>query len=204
MNGITTEVADARDMEALASGRDEALDPLMQRHGVRILRYLSRLLRDAGEAEEAAQEVFVRVYQHRGRYVAGQRFTSWLYAIATNVARDRLRRWRRRASLLAEEAADDSRGTEAADPALSPGEALEEREVIGMVRGAVEALPEDLRVAMVLAEYEGLTHAEIGQAMDCSAKAVEMRLYRARQLLRRDLGRFLTSGGGAVASRTSG
>ena len=75
-------------MARLAAGEDEALNELMARHAERLFRYLLRLLQNETEAADLAQESFVRVYQNRARFVARHKFTTWLYAIATNLARD--------------------------------------------------------------------------------------------------------------------
>jgi len=93
MSTGTREDADAADMERLAAGQDTALDGLMERHGERLFHYLIRLLQNESDAADAAQESFVRIYQHRSRFDTRQKFSTWLFAIASNVARDRLR-WR--------------------------------------------------------------------------------------------------------------
>jgi len=93
MSTVTSEDLDAADMERLAAGHDAALDGLMERHGERLFHYLIRLLQNENDAADAAQESFVRIYQHRSRFDTRQKFATWLYAIASNLARDRLR-WR--------------------------------------------------------------------------------------------------------------
>src|SRR5205823_5130830 len=105
---------DAVDMERLAAGRDDALNELMERHGERLFHYLIRLLQNEGDAEDLAQESFVRVYQHRARYNARQKFSTWLYAIASNLARDRFR-WRARHPQISLEAESEESGAVLAD-----------------------------------------------------------------------------------------
>ena len=186
MNTITSDAQDQADMARLAQGHDAALNALMERHGERLFHYFIRLLQNETEAADLAQETFVRVYQNRMRFVSGRKFSTWLYAIGTNLARDRLR-WRSRhpgVSLEAE--ADGESGFKQVLPSCqpTPREALEAEERAAAVRRALAELPEDLRVPLVLAEYEEQSYAEIAAVLDCSAKAVEMRLYRARQQLR--------------------
>ena len=179
-------------MTRLRGGDDNALAPLMARWEVPMKRYLARIVQNAHEAEELAQETFVRLYQHRDRFREGARFSPWLYAIAANLARNRLRWWRRRPVVSLE--AWTEFGGEAAD-ASSAGHAasgaLEQRECAAAVRAAVAALPVELREALVLCEYEGLAQAEAAEALGVTPKTVEMRLYRARAGLRNQLQRWL-------------
>ena len=194
MTTTSGEEQDRSDMGRLASGHDAALDSIMARHGERLFCYLLRVLGNETEADDLAQETFVRVYLNRERFRASAKFTTWLYAIATNLARDRLR-WRSRhpqVSLEMDENGHDGgfRNTlSTSDP--TPAENLEAAERTAAVREAVAGLQEDLRLPLVLAEYEGHSHAEIASVLNCSAKAVEMRIYRARQELRQKLSKWL-------------
>src|SRR5205823_5390014 len=107
----------------------------------------------------------VRVYQHRAKFDSRQKFSTWLYAIATNLRRDRLR-WRARHPQVSLDAEDEQSGTtllqHLADPQPTPGQTLESDERAEAVRRAVAALPEELRTPLILAEYEGRSQAEIG------------------------------------------
>lgn len=210
--GTPTEVEDDLDraaMTSLAAGRPDALDDLMLRHGPRLRSFLIRLLQREADAEDLAQETFVRVFQHRHRFDPRLRFHSWLYTIAANLVRDRFR-WRSRHPELPSMGSS----SDGATPKCAPGEGyLEEVEAAGRgrteetpeehllrseraraVQEAVAQLPPDLRVPLVLAEYEDLPHAEIAQVMGCSPKAVEVRIYRARRLLRQRLEKWLHGG----------
>jgi RNA polymerase sigma-70 factor, ECF subfamily len=191
----TTEDAaqDRADMAELAGGRDAALNALMSRHGERLYHYLIRLVRDESEAADLAQETFVRVYQNRTRFKADGKFSTWLYAIATNLARDHFRKLARRpqVSLQAEDESGTSLSHTLAAGEAGPHESLEAAERAEAVREAVAALPEELRLPLILAEYEEQSHAEIASVLECTPKAVEMRLYRARQQLRTRLEKLL-------------
>jgi RNA polymerase sigma-70 factor (ECF subfamily) len=194
MNAPNGDEQDALDMARLASGHDPALNDLMDRHGPRLFHYLVRSLQNQDDAADLAQETFVRVYQNRDKFDSRRKFSTWLYAIAANLVRDRFR-WRARhpqVSLDAENGQTDASLKDtlrAVD--LEPDRALEARECSAAVRQAVAALPFDLRQPLVLAVYEGRSQADIGQILDCSAKAVETRLYRARQRLRESLRKFM-------------
>ncbi len=132
---------DRADMRRLAAGHDAALNDLMERHGPRLFNYLARQLGNEGEAEDCAQETFVRVYQNRGKFQPDAKFSTWLYTIATNLVRDI---WRRR-TRRPETALDDSMLDIIPDAAADAGERLMESERAGEVRRAVQALPEELR-----------------------------------------------------------
>lgn len=188
---------DRADMERLVRGHEAALDDLMARHAGRLRGCLLRLLRNESDAEDLAQESFVRVYRHRHRFDPNQGFRTWLYAIAMNLVRDRFR-WRTRHPETSLETPGSTAGASAPadtlpDPARQPGERALARERSEAVQAALAALPEDLRIPLVLAEFEEQSHADIGTLLGCSAKAVEMRLYRARRELRHRLERWLES-----------
>ncbi len=180
---------DRQDMERLAGGQDAALNDLMERHGQRLFHYLLRQLSNQSDAEDCAQEAFVRVYRHRAKFRSGAKFTTWLYAIATNLARDCHRRQARHPEVaLPEGERAGGGGLEMMpDHAPLPGEVLQAGERAAQVRAAVQALPEDLRAALVLFEYENLAQAEIAGILHCTPKAVEVRIYRARHALRKSL-----------------
>lgn len=192
---------DRADMERLVQGHDSALDHLMARHAPRLHAYLLRLLQNESDAEDLAQETFVRVYEHRDRFDPRRPLATWLYAIATNLVRDRFR-WRSRhpeapldapASGRANSEGEPARGLAEIlpDPTPDPTRSAVAGERARAVREAVAELPEDLRTPLILAEFEERSHQEIGAILECSAKAVEMRLYRARQRLRELLARWL-------------
>jgi len=196
MTSTSTDAQDIQDIESLAAGQDAGLDNLMERYGHQLFRYLLRLLGDENEAEDIAQETFVKVYQNRAKFDSRHRFSSWVYMIATNSARDHLRRRQRRRELplaAADADTDETPSSTSYDPAPDPRESLEVRETGDLVRSAIHSLPEDLRLPIILSEYDGLAHRDIGRILGCTAKAVEMRLYRARQALR-DMLPLLLSG----------
>ncbi|HUK82521.1 MAG TPA: sigma-70 family RNA polymerase sigma factor [Verrucomicrobiae bacterium] len=173
LHGLT----DFQVVERIQSGDDSAFDELMHRYKRPVVNFIYRMLGDACDADDLAQEVFVRVYRHLGEYKPRAKFSTWLFALAHNAALDRLR-WRAR------------HPTESLDsvpePAAVPRE-IQTREIGEHIAAAVAQLPEDQRTAIVLAEYHGMSYAEIGAIMRCSEKSVESRLYRAKQTLRERL-----------------
>jgi RNA polymerase sigma-70 factor (ECF subfamily) len=190
----TLDDADRRAMARLAAGEDAGLDELMTRHAERLFHYLIRVLQNETEAADLAEEAFVRVYQNRARFRPANRFATWLYAIATNLARD-LQRHRTRHPQVSLEAENPETGHSfremLPETRPNPGEVLDSAERAETVRRAVAALPEELRLPLVLAEYEEKSQAEIAAILACSVKAVEMRIYRARLQLRQSLEKLL-------------
>jgi RNA polymerase sigma-70 factor, ECF subfamily len=178
---------DANDMARLASGHDPSLNELMDRHAERVFHYLLRSLQNESDAADLAQETFVKVYQNRAKYDRRQKFSTWLYAIASNLVRTRYR-WRSRHSQISLNAENLETGTEFGeqfpDMVSTPSESLESSERSETIRGAIAALPDDFRLPLVLAEYEEKSHAEIAVILNCSVKAVENRICRARSELR--------------------
>lgn len=175
-------------MLALQRGDDLALNRLMDRWQLPLRGFLYRSLQNEQDALDLAQETFVRIYRHRARYRAGAKFSTWLFQIGLNLARDHLRRRRRRPTAPLDEAPE---------PATShnPGAAAHDAEAVAAVRAAVAELPGDLREAVLLAEFQGLSHAEVAEVVGATPKAVETRLYRAREKLRSRLARFLRETG---------
>jgi RNA polymerase sigma-70 factor (ECF subfamily) len=175
---------------ARLAGSRAALDALIDRHSSRLHAYLRRLLQSDADAQDLAQETFVRIYEHRARYDAKHEFVTWLYTIATNLVRDRFR-WRTRhpEAPLLDDGLEGDRPAPAfrvSDPRANPGDAAVAEECSSAVRGAVTGLPDDLRVPLVLAEFEGRSHRN-RRHRGCSAKTVEMRIHRARQRLQASL-----------------
>jgi RNA polymerase sigma-70 factor (ECF subfamily) len=187
---------DAQDMARLAGGQGAALNDLMGRHGQKLFHYLVRSLQDEAEAADLAQETFVRIYQNRAKFDPEQKLSTWLYAIASNLVRDRYR-WRSRHRQVSLDAETEQSESGLKD-ALQGGEALPDQrlqteERADAVRKAVAALPEELKQPLVLAVYQDLPQAEIAAILKCSVKAVEARIYRARQQLRAALAGLMPS-----------
>lgn len=185
---------DCADMERLAAGHDAALNELMERHATPVFHFLCRMLGNEDDANDLAQETFVRVFRARNSFRMNEKFSTWLYTIAANLARNHFR-WRSRHPNVSLEA--ESPGTEQALGATIPGEnpAPNEQAVAAeraaAVHAAVGRLPEDLREAIVLCEWEERSVAEAAAILETTPKAVESRLYRARQILRERLKSWL-------------
>ena len=179
--------ADHAAMARLAAGDDHALDEIMARWAMPLQSFLYRFTQNHGTAEDLAQETFVRLYQSRDRYRPSGAFSTYLFQIASNLARNHAR-WKARHP---EESLDEPDcETHAASGSL-PWENVAGLEVAADIKAALAALPEDLRLPLVLAVYENQSRNEIAAVLGCTPKAAEMRLYRARQLLRDMLAKHL-------------
>jgi len=193
MATIDTAEQDRADMERLAKGHDAALNDLMQRHAGPVYQFLFRMLSNEEDANDFAQETFARVYRYRDRY-GGGKFTTWLYTIASNLARNEYRRRGRHPNVsLDAEAGPNGKsiGETLRASAAEPSEEAETAERQRAVRQAVDALPPDLREAVVLCEWEEMTVADAAVVLITSKKAIESRLYRARQRLREQLVKWI-------------
>jgi RNA polymerase sigma-70 factor (ECF subfamily) len=185
---------DRADMARLAAGEEAALNDLMDRHAATVFHFLCRMLGNEEDANDLAQDTFVRVFQHRARFQPDARFTTWLYTIAGNLARNH-HRWRSRHPTVSL----DATGATTDEPLLdrlpsaevSPHEAAVTEERSKAVEATVRALPEDLSGALILCEWQELTVAEAAAVLETTPKAVESRLYRARAELRKRLPRWL-------------
>lgn len=184
---------DRADMARMVAGHEAVLNDLMERHGKRLFHFLIRCLQNEEDAADLSQETFVRIYQNRQRFDPRQKFVTWLYAIASNLVRDYFRRRERHPHISLDAIADLSSGLgdTLPEPKPSPSEKIQAEERADAVRRAIAELPEELRIPLILAEYEERSQAEIGQILDCSVKAVETRVYRARQQLRGKLRQLL-------------
>lgn len=186
--------ADAAAMARLRGGDDLALNELMARWQQPLVSYLARLCGNEATALDLAQESFVRVYEARARYDARAKFAAWLYTIARNLARN-AHRWQQRHPAVSLDAPTNENGgtlaTHLPDGAPAPDASAVQNERAVAVRAAVADLPEDQRTAVLLSDFEDRSHADIAAVLGCSSKAVEARLYRARQFLRERLSRWL-------------
>ena len=194
MDTTEADSQDRADMARLVGGHEAALNALMDRHAAGVFHFLCRMLGNEDDANDLAQDTFVRVYRARESFNPAQKFSTWLFTIAANLARNQLR-WRSRhpnVSLDAEsESTEQTLGDTLPAATSTPHQAADEAERAQRVRAAVQALPGDLREAIVLCEWEDLPVAEAATVLSTTPKAVESRLYRARKLLRDRLSRWL-------------
>jgi RNA polymerase sigma-70 factor (ECF subfamily) len=181
-------------MERLMAGHETALNDLMERHATPVFHFLCRMVGNEDDGNDLAQETFVRVFKSSASFRLEQKFSSWLFTIAANLARNHFR-WRARhpnVSLDAENPeTEQSLGSTLPADGRAPNDEVLAAERAKAVRVAVGKLPEDLREAIVLCEWEDRSTAEAATILETTPKAVESRLYRARQVLRERLKSWL-------------
>jgi RNA polymerase sigma-70 factor (ECF subfamily) len=171
---------DVRLMLAFRDGDEGAFEALFRRWGGRLLRFLERMVRDRAVAEELVQETFLRVHRSRERYAPEARFSTWLYTIAANAARNELRRPFRRA---AHTSTDTEDAPELAAEGPSVDDQADARRAGSRVEAALEALPERQRAALWLCAVEGLSYSQIAEALGTTEKSVKALIHRARVAL---------------------
>ena len=177
-----------------------AFEELMRRYQNRVVGVLAHLVRDRDLAEDLAQDVFLRVYRARKTYVPGSKFSTWLFTITNNVASNALRSKSRRKEVnITPKSPDQSGGNPIEHAALAasglmPTRQLDKSEMAEVVRIAVESLNDRQRMAVLLAKFEQLSYAEIGEIMDMTPQAIKSLLSRARSNLRDILQPYLEQG----------
>jgi len=177
-------------MAEAAEGSERAFSELVSRYRSRVLNLVSRLLNDRESSDDISQEVFVRVYLHRKNYRRGAKFSTWLFTIAANLAKNEISRRKRRrnwSSLdeLQEQLHDSS--LQLMDPKGNREAEVDSAQIQGIVGEAITTLPERYRLALVLREVEGLAYEEIAQVLRIPGGTVRSRINRARLMLKKKL-----------------
>ena len=175
-------------MLAFRAGDGGAFDALFRRWVGRVLRYVGRLVRDPAVAEELAQEVFLRVHRARERYRADAKFSTWLFTIATNVARNELRRPQQRARKRSLDEDDGGAPFELPAPGSGADLVAHARRVGATLEVELAALPDRQREALWLTAVEGFSYAEVASALETSEPSVKALVHRARVTLAERMG----------------
>jgi RNA polymerase sigma-70 factor (ECF subfamily) len=186
---MTQDDSDQQLVERVQAGEKAAFDLLVRKYQHRVLKLVSRFVNDASEAEDVAQEAFIKAYRALASFRGDSAFYTWLYRIAINTAKNALVSNRRRPvdfdlDLQDPEQYDRHARLKEGD---TPEGVLLTEEIRMVVERAMEQLPEDLRTAIVLRELEGLSYEEIAEAMDCPVGTVRSRIFRAREAIDRKL-----------------
>ena len=172
-------------VERVQRGDKGAFDMLVLKYQHRIGHLVSRYVHDAHESQDVTQEAFIKAYRGLKNFRGESAFYTWLYRIAINTSKNHLVTMGRKITDTGIDAADAEQfegGAALRDQASPEREALTE-EIAESVRGSIAALPEDLRTAIVLREFEGMSYEEIAQAMDCPIGTVRSRIFRAREAI---------------------
>lgn len=164
---------------------ERAFDVLVERYQTRLLNFIYRTVGDRERAEDLVQEVFVRVYRHLARFDRSKKFSTWIYTIASNLAKNELRNRSRNPlvffqSLTKGFAGEEERPVEFEDPRSRPDDLFQKRHLREIVEQSVAQLPAHHREVFVLRELEGKSYEEIAEITHCNLGTVKSRLNRAR------------------------
>ena len=190
--GRTPEDAeDIRLMGLAGAGDMKAFEQLVERHQRLVVGTVGRMLGTNADAEDIAQQVFVRVWKNVRRYEPRAKFTTWLLKITRNLVFNELRRRSRHPAVPLQSEIDEEERPLKDEKATSPDATLLEHELQEAVDAAIAQLPETQRMAVILRRYEELSYEEIAETLDQSVSAVKSLLFRARTELRESLKRYL-------------
>jgi RNA polymerase sigma-70 factor (ECF subfamily) len=179
-------------MARIKQGDSEALRELIEAHQHRVIGTVAKMLGDDCDAEDIAQQVFIRVWKSAARYEPTAKFTTWLFKITRNLVFNELRRRKRHPAHSLDAASEDERPMQAPDPGTkSPDDSLLNDEMQAAIQKAIEELPEVQRMAIVLRRYDDIPYEDIGEILGLSVPAVKSVLFRARTELREKLKRYL-------------
>jgi RNA polymerase sigma-70 factor (ECF subfamily) len=177
-------------MVRIAEGDEYAFQILVERHQASLLNLIYRFIGDRTKSQDVAQEVFLRVWQGVRDYSPKAKFTTWLYRIAANLCLNELKAPRRKKWLqLIQVDTDEQKGGEndLSDSSPSPEDLLLSRERSREIANALQSLPENQRMALILKRYDDLSYEEIARILNCSVAAVESLLVRAKKNLQEKL-----------------
>ena len=179
-----TERSDEELILLVQEGQNQAFDILVGRYKNRLYSYLYRLLGNESEAEEFVQEAFVRAYMHADKYRTIARFSTWLYTIATNLVRNRIRNIKRRPKTISmwseNNGGEDGRWVDIKDNSPTPEETVDRKKLQELIQQAIERIPSRYRPAFVLREINGLSYEEIAATTGLKLGTVRSRINRGR------------------------
>ncbi|MDB4413406.1 sigma-70 family RNA polymerase sigma factor [Pirellulaceae bacterium] len=192
---------DVRLMLQVQADHAEAFEELTRRYQNRLLHVMEHLVRNKDQAQDLAQEVFLRVYRSRKTYIPGAKFSTWFFTIANNVANNALRNRSRRKEINLNPTPNSENGVQSLETmakdasGLMPSRQLDSRELGEVVRAAIDtALNERQKMALLLSKFENMSYQEIAETMDLSLQAVKSLLSRARTSLKTALDPYFQSG----------
>ena len=177
---------DAELVARVQRGDKQAFDLLVLKYQRKIMRLLSRMIRDSAEIEDVAQEAFIKAYRALPQFRGESAFYTWLYRIAINTARNWLAQNNRRPSTPSAQENEDGETFDATDnltDSSNPESEMASRQIAETVNKAMNDLPEDLRNAIVMREIDGMSYEDIAESMSCPIGTVRSRIFRAREAI---------------------
>src|SRR4030043_321454 len=177
-------------MARIAEGEEDAFEILVNRHQTSVLNLIYRFVGDRTQAKDLAQEVFIRVWQAAKTYRPEAKFTTWVYRITANLCFNELKSARRKKWFSFHRSDEDGKHTfeeTLSDSGSSAEDLLLEKERSRQIYDALQSLPENQRMAVILKRYDDLSYEEIARVIGCSVPAVESLLVRAKRTLQKKL-----------------
>src|SRR5581483_11877211 len=175
---------DSELVTAFLGGEERAFQALVERYQTRLLNFIYRTIGDRERGEDLVQEVFIRVYRHLHRFDRSKKFSTWVYTIASNLAKNELRNRSRNPLVLFQTIRrnweDEDRPLKFEDPASRPDDLYRKRHLRELVEASVARLPEHHRQVFILRELEGKSYEGIAEITACNLGTVKSRLNRAR------------------------
>ncbi|TPQ28092.1 RNA polymerase sigma factor RpoE [Methylomonas sp. EFPC3] len=188
-----TEDVDQSLVRRVQQGDKSAFDLLVLKYQHKIVHLVNRYVKDPSEAQDVAQDTFIKAYRALGDFRGESAFYTWLYRIAINTAKNYLLSRSRRHSDYEIDVQDAEQVENA--PQLkdieTPEHQLMNEQIVAVIRAAIENLPEEMRIAITLREFEGMSYEEIAEAMDCPIGTVRSRIFRAREAIDQKLNPLL-------------
>jgi RNA polymerase sigma-70 factor (ECF subfamily) len=178
-------------MVRVGEGDHQAFRQLVERHQNAVIGTVAKMLGNPSEAEDIAQQVFLRIWRNAKRYRPDAKFTTYLFTITRNLVFNETRRKSRKKEVSSDEREENSNQLVAASPDRQPDAEILQAELQGAVDAAIASLPEAQRMAVVLRRYEQLSYEEIAAVLNLSVSAVKSLLFRARTSLRESLAGYL-------------
>ncbi|WP_107875504.1 RNA polymerase sigma factor RpoE [Pseudoduganella sp. UC29_71] len=173
-------------VERVQAGERQAFDLLVVKYQRRLMRLVSRIVHDPAEAEDVVQETFIKAYRAIRHFRGDSAFYTWLYRIGINTAKNFLASQSRRTPTSTENDAEQAEAFDSGEQLRdinTPESVLASQQIARTVNAAMDALPLDLRTAIVLREIEGLSYEEIADIMACPIGTVRSRIFRARDVI---------------------
>ncbi len=180
-----SEDLDQKLVQRVQQGEKSAFDLLVIKYQHRIVHLVNRYVKDPSEAQDVAQDTFIKAYRALGDFRGESAFYTWLYRIAINTAKNYLlSRSRRHIDYEVDvQDAEQVENTAQLKDMDTPDNLLMNEQIIKVIKIAIEKLPEEMRIAITLREFEGMSYEEIAEAMDCPIGTVRSRIFRAREAI---------------------
>lgn len=177
-------------IEYISAGNESAFEALVQRHQVKVINLIYYFLNDRWEAEDVAQEVFLKVWRNAHKFKGKSKFSTWLYRIVINTCLNHKRSGKKESNPLdsISNPLDGQNNLELAGKTqCNPHQVMEKKERKTVVNQSIRLLPQNQRMALILSRFEGYSYTEIAELMNVSISSVESLLFRAKQKLARIL-----------------